>query len=287
MTDYTLYFGDCLSQMDNVDDNSIDAIIADLPYGSTACSWDTIIPFEPMWKQFKRILKPRGACVLFGSEPFSSMLRVSNLTWYKYDWVWKKGRGSGFFHAQNKPLKYHEIVSVFSSGVTVHESQSDNRMTYNPQMEEGQPYKKFNRVKNVSWGAFGAIRPNWQDTMIINDGERYPSTVIEMDNHNGGSLHPTQKPVALLEYLTLTYTNPGDTILDCTMGSCPTGKAAVKNGRSFIGIDNGYCEKKDSEYYGWSWVVYAHVALDNAAGEFIRTPAEKATGQMSLLLEAG
>jgi DNA modification methylase len=120
------------------------------------------------------------------------------------------------------------------------------------------------------------------------NGTRYPTQLIKINREPLDSLvHPTQKPGALLEYLVKTYTNPGDTILDCTMGSCSTGKAAVKNGRSFIGIDNGYCEKENSEYYGWSWVDYAHVALANIAGDFIRTPAEKATGQMSLLLEAG
>jgi hypothetical protein len=120
----------------------------------------------------------------------------------------------------------------------------------------------------------------------------YDKSILKVRGLHGltdsnGRIHPTQKPVALLEYLVKTYTNPGDTILDCTMGSCSTGKAAVKNSRSFIGIDNGYCEKKDSEYYGWSWVDYARVALANIAGEFVRTPAEKATGQMSLLLEVG
>jgi site-specific DNA-methyltransferase (adenine-specific) len=168
-----------------------------------------------------------------------------------------------------------ENISVFGGGA----------VTYNPQMKK----KKNPRLMTNA----GTTRQ-----MLVSNGKPYkakeksthsfPMTSLFFSNEdNANKIHPTQKPVALLEYLTLTYTNPGDTILDCTMGSCPTGKAAIKNGRSFIGIDNGYCEKKDSEYYGWSWVDYAHVALANIAGEFVRTPAEKATGQMSLLLEAG
>ena len=147
-------------------------------------------------------------------------------------------------HAKNKPLKYHENISVFSPGTTVHKDQSSIRMTYNPQMIAGSPYKKFNRVSNVSWGPLGRIRPNWRNMLIENEGCRYPSTIIEMSNPNVGSLHPTQKPVDLMSYLIRTYTNAGDTVLDFTMGSGSTGVAAIQEGRRFVGIekDAGYFE---------------------------------------------
>jgi site-specific DNA-methyltransferase (adenine-specific) len=192
--------------------------------------------------------------------------------------VWDKKLAGNFLNANKMPLMVHEMVHVFMPG----------GICYNPQMTKGQRRGKGDKNGNVSNGqsAYGSYGGNY----YIND-DYYPTSILSFSNgdrtNSDNGLHSTQKPVALLEYLVKTYTNPGDTILDCTMGSCSTGKAAVKNGRSFVGIDNGYCEKEDSEYYGWSWVDYAHVALANIAGDFIRTPAEKATGQMSLLLEAG
>jgi site-specific DNA-methyltransferase (adenine-specific) len=266
---YELHYGDCLEVMMSLPAGSVDAVITDPPYGTTACSWDSVIPFAPMWEAIKHVLKPRGAVVLFGSEPFSSLLRVSNLDWYKYDWVWDKVKPSSALHANHMPLKSVELISVFGNGA----------IEYNPQMSLSKRRKETKNDRNG--GAFGDNRVTRHHD---NKGLSYPKVIIKFSNADQtNALHPTQKPVALLEYLTLTYTNPGDTILDFTMGSCSTGKAAIKNGRKFIGIDNGRCEKENSEYYGWTWVEYAEVALANAAGDFTLTPAEKATGQMALL----
>lgn len=236
MADYTLYRGDCLIEMDRIADKSVDAVICDPPYQITSCAWDTMIPFEPMWKQIKRVVKDRAAVVLFGSEPFSSLLRVSNLDWYKYDWVWKKTRPMGFLHAKNAPLAIHENISVFSPGSVAHINMNESRMTYSPQMENGEPYKKFNKVESKhKWGGIG--RPSNHDYTLINCGTRYPVTVLEFSNHNDNNSHPTQKPQLLLEYLVKTYTNEGDTVLDFTMGSGTTGAACGRLNRNFIGIE--------------------------------------------------
>lgn len=271
---YRLFDGDCLEIMATLEAQSVDAIIVDTPYGTTACSWDVVIPFVPMWQQIKRIIKPRGAVVMFGSEPFSSLLRVSNLDWYKYDWVWEKDKSANFGVAEYRPLNITENISIFCDGVN----------GYNPQMFDS-GYKSNPKGRNWKFaGIYGGHGFKWsyRDTT-----EKYPSNIMRFSTpkHNDPNdvpIHPTQKPVALLEYLVKTYTNPGDTVLDFTMGSCPTGKAAVKLGRNFIGIDNGKCEKENSEYYGWSWVDYAQVALDNILGNFTLTPKEKAGGQMAL-----
>lgn len=214
-----LYNGDCLIEMQKVKEKSVDMILCDLPYGTTACSWDSVIPFEPLWKQYKRIIKDNGAIVLFGSEPFSSYLRMSNIQWYKYDWIWKKPKGSGFLNAKNTPLKNHEIASVFYK----------KRPTYNPQMTEGKPYNsKQGRVGEYLGGGLN-------DIFTRNDGERYPVSTIDFNIEVG--YHPTQKPVALLEYLIKTYTNENETVLDNTMGSGSTGVACKNTGRHFIGIE--------------------------------------------------
>lgn len=236
MADVTLWQGDCLELMKDIPDGSIDLILCDLPYGTTACKWDTIIPFEPLWKQYRRIAKANAAIVLTASQPFTTALISSNYEIFKYCWVWEKGRASGFVHAKNKPMKAHEDVVVFSKGVTVHASQSSNRMTYNPVMETGKPYKKINSKKKFNWG--GQARPSQSsDFESINTGTRYPRSVIKFSEHNGGSLHPTQKPVALMEYLIRTYTNEGDTVLDNCMGSGTTGVACINTNRNFIGIE--------------------------------------------------
>jgi len=241
----TLYNLDALTLLDLLEPGSIDAIITDLPYGTTACSWDEIIPFAPMWAGVKRVLKLRGAFVTTASQPFTSKLVMSNLEWFKYEWVWDKPMPSGFLHSKNAPLKSHENIVVFSGGSVAHDGKNENRMTYNPQMQPGEPYKKFNNVETKhKWGGIG--RPSNHDYISENDGWRYPNSVIAFSNGNYDNNHPTQKPVALYAYLIRTYTNPGDVVLDFCMGSGTTGVACVETGRNFIGSDSdtehGYFE---------------------------------------------
>lgn len=231
--------GDCLELMRDIPDKSIDAIIADLPYGTTACKWDTIIPFEPLWAQYKRIIKDNGAIVLFGAEPFSSALRMSNLVMYKYDWVWVKNGNSGdFAMAKNKPLSKNELISVFSFGTFG--NGSANKMKYNPQNLVYSPKK----VKKKDGGDSSAHRPGRKIRTVEFESEytNYPNTILTFSKDKG--LHPTQKPLDLLEYLIKTYTNEGETVLDNTMGSGTTGVACVNTNRGFIGmeLDDKYFE---------------------------------------------
>ena len=227
-----LYKGDCLEILKQIPDGSVDMVLADPPYGATACKWDNVIPFEPMWAELKRVIKPNRAIVLFGSEPFSTKLRLSNFDQYKYDWYWLKNKVSGFMHAKNKPLKNIELISVFSSGTTVHKSQSSNRMTYNPQGL----IKVYKTVKSNKhkYGTIVGERPSHKDE-FIQERTNYPRMTLEFDCEHG--LHPTQKPVALLEYLIKTYTHENETVLDFTTGSGSTGVACVNTGRKFIGIE--------------------------------------------------
>ena len=217
--------GDCLIEMQNIPDKSIDMICADLPYGTTACKWDVVIPFEPLWAQYKRIIKDNGAIVLFGSQPFTSALVMSNPKWFKYEIIWSKTMASNFALAKKQPFKKHENVCVFYL----------KQPTYNPQMEKGEPYKdnRCSGSRNASMGTSkDVIR-----LPIDNQGDRFPSSVKLFSNGNNRNVHPTQKPVALLEYLIKTYTNECETVLDNTMGSGSTGVAAVNTKRNFIGIE--------------------------------------------------
>ena len=219
--------GDCLELMKDIPDKSIDAIICDLPYGTTACKWDVIIPFEPLWEQYNRIIKDNGAIVLFGSEPFSTELRHSNLKMFRYDWIWEKEQGANFMLCKYQPYKVHEIVSVFSK----------KTHNYFPQMEQGKPYISGK-------GTSGEVTRNVVKVQKKNNGTRYPRSVQRFNIDKGkGSLHPTQKPVALFEYLIKTYTNEGDLVLDNCMGSGTTGVACKNLNRNFIGIE------LDPEYF--------------------------------------
>lgn len=205
--------------MQDIPDNSIDMILCDLPYGTTACKWDCVIPFEPLWGQYKRIAKDNAAIVLFGSEPFSTMLRYSNLKMFKYDWIWEKPKGSGFYNAKKMPLKNHEIISVFYKKLP----------TYNPQMSKGKPYVcKQGYVGEYLGGSKNSV-------ITVNNGTRYPVTIQKFNIEVG--YHPTQKPVKLLEYLIKTYTNEGETVLDNCMGSGSTGVACINTNRRFIGME--------------------------------------------------
>ncbi len=219
--------GDCLEIMKDIESGSVDAIITDPPYGTTACKWDSVIPFDAMWEQLNRIIKPNGAIVLFGSEPFSSALRMSNIKNYKYDWVWEKTKGSNFQILKHQPWKMHENVIIFNAkGVyqpqkyTVDNSQIDRRKNVN------------NHISNKD-GVYGKL----SRTRKKDDGTRYPSSIQKISNPNNNSLHPTQKPVALMEYLIKTYTNENETVLDFTMGSGTTGVACKNLNRNFIGIE--------------------------------------------------
>ena len=217
-----LYQGDCLDVMGgNIPDKSVDMILCDLPYGTTQCSWDTIIPFEPLWEQYKRVIKDNGAIVLFGSEPFSTLLRLSNLKQFRYDWIWEKEQGANFMLCKYQPYKVHEIISVFSK----------KRHKYFPQMTLGKPYVSGK-------GTSGDITGNVQKVQTVNMGQRYPRSVQRFNTDKSeGSFHPTQKPVALLEYLIKTYTNEGEVVLDNCMGSGSTGVACIGTNRKFIGIE--------------------------------------------------
>jgi site-specific DNA-methyltransferase (adenine-specific) len=215
-----LLHGDCLELMKDIPDGSINAIITDPPYGTTSCKWDSIIPFEPMWAELKRIIKHNGAIVLFGSEPFSSALRMSNIKQYKYDWIWNKKQQGNHGLAKYQPLKIHEIISVFGGGI------------YYPIMVEGKMRYKggYGKVNSIATG-MKQIKP-FQSNLY------FPKSILEISNAKKiGKIHPTQKPVSLLEYLVKTYTNENETVLDFTMGSGTTGVACKNLNRNFIGIE--------------------------------------------------
>jgi len=227
-----LWQGDCLDLMKNIPDKSIDMILCDLPYGTTACAWDVVIPFDKLWEQYKRIIKDNRAIVLFGAEPFSSKLRMSNLDWYKYDWIWVKNKAVGFVNAKLKPMNKHEVLSVFSNGKT--SNGNKNNMLYNPQGLI--PYNKPNKSGNKKGKDNTYWRPSTDGKVYIQKYTNYPTTVLKFQKPHK-AVHPTQKPVALCEYLIKTYTNEGETVLDNCMGSGSTGVACVNTKRSFIGIE--------------------------------------------------
>lgn len=222
-----LYKGDCLHVMQELIDKGVkvDAIICDPPFGITNCKWDSVIPFDKMWAKLKSLRNDNTPIVLFGLEPFSSNLRVSNINEFKYDWVWEKSKASNFLHAKRQPLKAHEIISVFCKKTCV----------YNPIMTKGSPYcKGVEQRDNID--VYGVMKGG---NIILNKtGDRYPRSVQYFKTaESEGKFHPTQKPVALLEYLIKTYTNEGDTVLDFTMGSGSTGVACINTNRNFIGIE--------------------------------------------------
>lgn len=229
-----LMHGDCLERMKEIPDGSVDAVICDPPYGTTACKWDSVIPLEPMWAELKRVTKPLGAIVMTASQPFTTTLIASNMPMFKYCWVWQKNMVSGVAQAKNKPITQHEDIVVFSGGVTVHASQTTKRMTYNPQgLVECNKEMTNHAGSKIRAGGVGT-RPSHKATYTQTQ-TNYPRSIVAFDCERG--LHPTQKPVALMEYLIKTYTNEGETVLDFTMGSGTTGVAALNCGRKFIGIE--------------------------------------------------
>jgi len=237
--------GDCLEVMKTIKTGSIDAIITDPPYGTTACKWDSVIDFDLMWEQLNRIIKPNGAIVLFGSEPFSSALRMSNIKNYKYDWVWEKAIGANPLLCKKRPMKYHENILLFYK----------KQPTYNPQMTKG----KIRNKKPVMSG--DKSDENWGGSMrdikgIDNiNNLYYPRSYQYFSNADQkNKVHPTQKPVLLMEYLIKTYTNENELVLDFTMGSGSTGVAARNTNRNFIGIemDEAYFNIAQDRIYGKS-----------------------------------
>lgn len=219
--------GDCLQLMKQIPNKNIDMILCDLPYGTTKNKWDSVIPFEPLWEQYNRVIKDNGAIVLFSQSPFDKVLACSNLNLFRYEWIWEKTQGTGFLNSKKMPLKNHENILVFYKKPPI----------YNPQMRTGfKPYKCTSGKGSNNYGEQVQVT-------TISNGERYPIDVLEFDYDRGKKLHPTQKPVALLEYLIKTYTNEGDVVLDNCMGSGSTCVACVNTGREFIGIE------LDENYY--------------------------------------
>jgi site-specific DNA-methyltransferase (adenine-specific) len=227
----TIYHGDCLEVMPLLEPASFDAIICDPPYGSTACAWDSPIPFAPMWANIRRLAKPRAAVALFGGQPFTSALVMSNPTWYRHEWIWQKNRGSNFTNTVREPMKEHESVLLFSEG----------GWTYNPQMQEraasGLSRVQYSIESYTNSDNYGKMKPG----RVMRPEDRLPSSVQKFNTQVG--LHPTQKPLALMEYLIRTYTNEGDLILDFTSGSGTTGRAAKNLKRRAVLIEKelGYC----------------------------------------------
>lgn len=214
--------GDCLEVMKELPDKSIDMILCDLPYGTTACEWDTIIPFEPLWEQYERIIKDNGAIVLTASQPFTTSLIASNMAMFKYCWIWKKPQGVNPFMAKYRPLNNYEDVCVFSIGTT----------KYYPQMDSDKPYTVTRDRKSRN---YEITATTMKQTTTVNAGFRHPTRIIEFNQERG--LHPTQKPVALFEYLIKTYTQPGEIVLDNCIGSGTTAVACLNTGRNYIGIE--------------------------------------------------
>lgn len=249
-----LFHGDCLDILPTLEPGSIDCVIADLPYGTTACRWDSIIPLDRMWVELKRLVKLDTPIVFFGSQPFTSKLVMSNPGWFRVEWIWRKNVATGFLNANRHPMKAHENILVFGKRGT----------KYNPQKVAGIPYENCSER-----GMMDIIRDkNVVRSPTINNGDRYPISVQKFDRatrgNSNGFYHPTQKPLDLIEYLVRTYSDPGDTVLDFCMGSGTTGVAAKKLGRDFIGIE------KDADYFEM-----ATERIQMKAGEMTHVIAEE------------
>jgi site-specific DNA-methyltransferase (adenine-specific) len=223
-----LKFGECLDKLTEISDASVDMILTDLPYGTTACSWDSIIPLDKLWEQYNRVVKENAAMVFTASQPFTTILASSNIKNFRYEWIWQKPQGTNPMNAKIMPLKSHENILVFYK----------TKPTYNPQMTKGTPYGGFESETSTIGEVYGRAKSVHRDNP---EGTRYPKTILSFKQEKG--LHPTQKPVPLMEYLIKTYTNEGDVVLDSTMGSGTTGVACLNTSRKFIGIE------KDPKYF--------------------------------------
>jgi site-specific DNA-methyltransferase (adenine-specific) len=228
--DTNLIHGECLEEMAKLPDGCVDMVMTDPPYGTTACKWDSVIPLEPMWEQLKRLIKPNGAIVMTASQPFTTTLIASNMKMFKYCWVWEKEQGTNQFLAKIQPMKKHEDILVYGRG----------KVLYNPQFTTG---KRIISVRDRQARIDPITGVSLKPTEYDNKGKRFPTTVIQVNRELVGRFHPTQKPVALMEYLIKTYTNEGETVLDFTMGSGTTGVACSNLNREFIGIE------RDDKYF--------------------------------------
>ena len=228
-----LYNGDCLEIMKGIPDKSVDMILCDLPYGTTACKWDSVIPFEPLWERYNRIIKKDGAILLFAQEPFSSQLINSNIHKFKYKWIWQKTKSTGFPMANYRPLKSYEEIILFSDAPCTYTKNGSDGV-YNPQgLKECNRIKKRTSSKHLTTSSSGG---NMESEYVVKF-ENYPKDIISYSNGKKKNIHPCEKPIDLLEYLINTYTNKNEIILDNTMGSGSTGVACVNTGRKFIGIE--------------------------------------------------
>jgi DNA modification methylase len=217
-----LHLGDCLDILPTLADNSVNMVLVDLPYGTTACKWDSIIPLDKLWKQYNRICKEDGAMVFTAAQPFTTILAASNLDNFRYEWIWEKPQGTNPMNVKVMPLKSHENILVFYR----------KKPIYNPQMWHSTPYSGFSSDTSKIGEVYGGAKSKHRDNP---EGSRYPKTVLKFKQEKG--LHPTQKPVALMEYLIKTYSNEGETVLDNCMGSGTTGVACMNTNRDFIGIE--------------------------------------------------
>ena len=224
----SLFLGDCLEVLPTLDANSVDLLLVDLPYGTTACKWDSVIPLDKLWAEFYRVCTDNAAMVFTAAQPFTTMLAASNLRDFRYEWIWEKPQGTNPMNAKVMPLKSHENVLIFYR----------KKPTYNPQMWFSTPYGGFSSETSKIGEVYGSAKSKHRNNP---EGSRYPKTVLKFKQEKG--FHPTQKPVEMMEYFIKTYSNEGDTVLDCTMGSGTTGVACVNTGRSFVGIES------DSSYF--------------------------------------
>lgn len=237
-----IYNIDCLEGMKQIDDGSIDMVLCDLPYGTTSNKWDSVIPLDLLWNEYKRIIKQNGVIALNASQPFTSALVMSNPNMYKHEWIWIKNRGSNFANTVREPMKEHESVLIFSRG----------KWTYNKQMQErggaGLERTKYNvkfESQSTNYREFeGRQRNQLSELRVPSSWQKFICEV---------GYHPTQKPIPLCEYLIKTYTNEGELVLDNCIGSGTTAIACLNTGRNYIGMDNGKCETKGSKYFGWYW----------------------------------
>ena len=222
MSEYKLIQGDCLEVMKKIPDGSVDMILCDLPYGTTQCKWDTIIPFEPLWEQYKRVIKDNGAIVLFAQTPFDKILGTSNMKLLKYEWIWEKNKATGHLNSKKMPMKAHENILIFYKKLT----------TYNPQMGSGKAYSNSHKP-NDNGSNYGKVGYS----SVTNVTTRFPRSILRYNVDIKAEFHPTQKPVELLKYLIKTYTNENEIVLDNCMGSGSTGVACLETNRKFIGIE--------------------------------------------------
>lgn len=230
---------DCFDVFPTIADESVDMILCDLPYGlsTTTCKWDKMLPLDRLWEQYKRIIKGNGAIVLFGTEPFSSMLRVSNIEMFKYDWIWVKNHANGFVNAKRKPMQGHETISVFSTGICANTKYKERDMVYYPQglVKSNRTHRNHYKSEESKNKENTFYRKSHKEC-FVSEWANYPTTILKFNRVNK-AIHPTEKPVPLLEYLIKTYTKEGDLVLDNCAGSFSTGEACMNTQRKFIGVE--------------------------------------------------